>query len=77
MQFNAVYEKWTVDAPLQIKKGDTIRTHCNWANDSAEALTFPREMCIGVGFFLSDGSTSPICFNGTWLERAPGAPTSG
>ncbi|MEY4580999.1 MAG: hypothetical protein RL701_5702 [Pseudomonadota bacterium] len=69
MQFNAVYSKWTLDKPLVVAKGDRLRTQCDWENTGATALTFPSEMCFGIGFFLSDGSSSPVCLEGKWLER--------
>lgn len=68
MQFNASYTKWPLDAPYHIAKGDKIHTHCEWTNTSTADVQFPREMCIGVGFFLSDGSPSPVCFNGNWID---------
>lgn len=68
MQFNAVYTKWDIATPYHLAKGDVLHTHCEWSNTSSADLQFPREMCIGVGFFLSDGSPAPMCFNGIWLE---------
>jgi hypothetical protein len=72
MQFKAVNSSWGLDAPLRIRQGDTLRTHCNWENTTAAMVQFPREMCVGVGFFISDGSSSPTCVNGAWIERKPG-----
>ena len=69
MQFKAAYRSWTLEAPLTLSPGDTVRTRCRWNNTTAADLTFPREMCIGTGFFLSDGSTAPVCMNGRWVER--------
>ena len=63
------FSQWTTATPLVVKKGDTVRTRCTWMNESAEALRFPTEMCIGIGFFLSDGTSSPACMNGAWLEN--------
>jgi hypothetical protein len=77
MQFNAQYSKWSVDSPLVIAKGDKLHTHCEWFNKSTSDVTFPREMCIGVGFFLSDGGPAPTCFNGMWLEGTPGSGDGG
>jgi hypothetical protein len=68
MQFKAVYSQWGIDKPLRISKGDVLRTHCEWGNTTEQALAFPREMCVGVGFFLSDGAATPTCANGTWYE---------
>jgi hypothetical protein len=69
MQFNAVYSKWSIDEPLAIAKGDRLRTRCSWLNATPAELGFPREMCFGVGFFLSDGSTAPVCIDGQWIPR--------
>jgi hypothetical protein len=39
-------------------------------NDSGETVAYPREMCFGIGYFLTDGaSPTPGCINGTWFER--------
>lgn len=69
MQFNPVYSRWPATSPLTIHSGDTIRTTCNWANPGAEAVKFPREMCVGVGFVLTTGDhpTAPSCAQGTWI----------
>lgn len=71
MQFNADYTLWELASPFRVRQGDTLRTECNWNNPTSGELKFPREMCVGVGFFLSDGTTSPVCVNGTWLENRP------
>jgi hypothetical protein len=52
MQFNANYSRWDVAQPLRMNKGDVLRTRCEWANPTDAALAFPREMCVGVGFYL-------------------------
>ncbi len=66
MQFNPVFTNWTLAAPLTVKAGDVLRTHCEWTNPGSTTVAFPREMCVGFGFFLNDSDTSPLCFNGTW-----------
>jgi hypothetical protein len=68
MQFNIQYTRWTVEQPFVLRAGDTIRTSCEWNNTTTEALAFPREMCIGVGFALATGEnpTAPACIGGTW-----------
>lgn len=70
MQFNPVYSRWPVDAPLVIHAGDTVRTTCNWNNTTTSSMKFPREMCLGVGFALTTGAnpTAPVCFEGTWMQ---------
>jgi hypothetical protein len=69
MAYKAVYSKWSVETPLVMKPGDMLRTRCSWNNSGASALTFPGEMCFGTGFYLSDGSSSPVCLGGRWIER--------
>jgi hypothetical protein len=75
MQFNPSYTKWTAEDPFVLKTGDTIRTSCHWNNTESKTITFPREMCIGVGFALSTGDkpSAPACVGGTWLGTLPGA----
>jgi hypothetical protein len=69
MQFNAEVRNWSPSDPLILREGDTIRTHCNWENTTNDRLGFPREMCVGFGYFLGDGSSSPVCFDGNFLEE--------
>lgn len=72
MQFNVEYTKWDVSSPYRLAKGDKLHTHCEWLNTSSADVEFPREMCIGTGFFLSDGSPAPLCYNGAWIEGGMG-----
>jgi hypothetical protein len=58
---------WAVDSPLHVKKGDTLRSTCRWENSTAAGMTFPREMCFGIGFYVSDVPAAPTCMNGTYL----------
>jgi len=71
MQFNAVYSRWSIDAPLQLRAGDTVRTTCNWDNGTSAEVNFPREMCVGVGFALVTGENpnAPVCYDGTWIGQ--------
>lgn len=66
MQFNAALDQWPGTAPFHVGSGETLRTHCTWQNPTPTTLAFPAEMCIGFGFFLGDGSSSPVCIDGTW-----------
>jgi hypothetical protein len=70
MQFNPNYSRFAVDTPFVLHTGDTLRTTCNWDNTTTNALQFPREMCLGVGFALTTGSnpTVPVCANGHWYD---------
>jgi hypothetical protein len=69
MQFRAVVTDWPLAKPFRVAAGDTLHTECNWANTTADVLAFPREMCVGVGYFLSEGASAPVCINGQWIER--------
>lgn len=55
---------YSLDDPLRIKKGDTVHLTCDWANDTDEALGFPREMCL---FFGNTIGQNYFCFNDTWM----------
>lgn len=69
LAFRADFSKWSIDKPLTLVKGDRLRTTCNWRNTTTGALTFPAEMCIGIGFFLSKTAVSPLCIAGNWIDR--------
>lgn len=59
------YTRWPLEAPLPVRKGDTLRTHCEWQNPGADKVTFPREMCLGFAFFV--GQKDLLCSSGKWL----------
>jgi hypothetical protein len=61
------WSTWSLDAPLTVKKGDLFRSHCRWENSTSNAMTFPREMCFGIGFYISDTPAAPACLDGTYL----------
>lgn len=71
MVTNSPMTRWTADSPFVLRPGDTIRTNCSWSNDTPETVTFPREMCMSVGFALASGNApkAPTCFNGAWFEQ--------
>src|SRR5262249_46675923 len=43
-EFNPVFAKWPLTAPVHIAKGDTVQTHCTWQNTTNAAIGFPTEM---------------------------------
>lgn len=71
MQFNIVYSRWAADSPNVVHAGDTIRTKCSWNNTTAQAMQFPREMCVGISFVLvsPDNPKAPGCVNGKWMPE--------
>ena len=70
LQFKANYTQWSAKEPLHLVPGDKLVTNCEWINNSPESVVYPREMCFGIGYFLTDGTgPAPGCFNGKWIER--------
>jgi hypothetical protein len=66
-QFNFRFVAWPLDAPMTIKAGETVTTHCTWDNTAgSKALSFPDEMCVMFGYFLSDQAQSTYCTDGKW-----------
>jgi len=58
-------EIYSLDDPMQIHAGDTVKLTCNWNNTTASAIQFPREMCIFFGYTVNENY---FCANGTWLD---------
>src|SRR5262249_10525416 len=53
MVFNFVFNRWGADSAYVLHAGDTLRTRCTWDNSTTGTMTFPQEMCIGLGFALT------------------------
>lgn len=67
-QFDPMYARFTVAQPLVAHAGDTIHTHCEWANSGTKTISFPDEMCVGIGFYFP--ATSQIaCEDGSWPSK--------
>ena len=66
MVSHPVTNNYPVEAPYQFRKGESVRMACQWQNTSAEALTFPHEMCILFGWRLG-GDRDMTCLGGQWL----------
>lgn len=64
--FNPRFVSWPPEAPLMLHAGDTVHTHCVFQNPGAEAVSFPHEMCLGLGFFVGDKDVT--CLSGSWQE---------
>ena len=57
--------QFDVTAPLELRAGDVIRVDCEYANDTGEAIAFPREMCALFGYwFPADREID--CVDGSW-----------
>lgn len=59
-------KEWSADDPFVLKKGDIIRTRCEFDNDSDKALEFPSEMCASYGYYFPApmGSEAWTCSGG-------------
>lgn len=62
--FDPPINGYSVDQPLDIGVGDTIKMSCEWMNTTTDPLTFPREMCVFFGFSMEAGDAR--CINGGW-----------
>jgi hypothetical protein len=56
--------KWDPAKPWVIKKGTKLRQTCEWQNDTADEIIFPREMCVFFGYYFPDKGT-------VWCEKDP------
>lgn len=64
-QFNPKYVRFGLQTPLAAKKGDTLHTHCEWMNSTAQTVGFPAEMCTAAAFYFpSQGQL--VCNDGHW-----------
>lgn len=45
---DAAPQDWYEAGELVLRAGDTLRTHCEWFNDTDTVLDFPAEMCVTV-----------------------------
>ncbi len=64
--FDPPFTSWTVDAPMHLKAGDVVHTHCEWNNTTDQTFRFPTEMCVGVGFYK--GLVEIDCVDGDWTQ---------
>lgn len=64
-QFDPNYQRFSVAQPLVAHAGDTYHTHCEWMNTGTKTVSFPDEMCDGIGFYFpSQGQIA--CEDGGW-----------
>jgi hypothetical protein len=57
------------DAAKHFNKGDQIKVHCAWRNDTASDLTFGIEMCVFFAQTVDDTRTGNIaCDGGQWTD---------
>lgn len=69
-QFDPPVNVYSVEKPLLLKAGQSVRVSCEWNNTTAGELRFPREMCVGSGFYFP-ATGSIDCEEGFWSESSP------
>jgi hypothetical protein len=60
-------------APLQLKAGDVLHVECDYQNTSDAEVRFPREMCVGMGFYFP-GTADIQCGDDHWSNGNGGMP---
>lgn len=60
-------------APLVLHAGDTLHVECEYQNTGDEEIRFPREMCVGMGFYFP-GNADIQCGDGRWSLGNGGMP---
>lgn len=64
--FNPNFEQRGLDEALVLPAGSTLRTSCNWFNDTGAAVAFPDEMCVFFGYYL--GTEDLYCVDGDVID---------
>ncbi|HSO41202.1 MAG TPA: hypothetical protein VLT33_52105 [Labilithrix sp.] len=60
-------------APLQLHAGDVLHVDCEYQNTTDAEIRFPREMCVGMGFYFP-GTADIQCGDGHWSTGNGGMP---
>jgi hypothetical protein len=63
---------YDIAAPLVFHKGDVLNVDCDYQNTTDSAIQFPREMCVGEGFYFP-GDADIHCGDGQWDNGGGGA----
>ena len=64
-QSNPPRNQYTKDQPFTLHQGDTLSVDCKYYNDTGSDIVFPREMCVGWGYYFP--ATREIdCTDGNW-----------
>ena len=64
-QFNPPRNQYTKDAPFTMHTGDTLSVDCKYFNDTQSDIVFPREMCVGWGYYFP-ADKEIDCTDGIW-----------
>lgn len=61
------------NAPLRFKAGDVLHVECDYQNVTDAEVRFPREMCVGMGFYFP-GTADIQCGDDHWSNGNGGMP---
>jgi hypothetical protein len=64
---------YEVSAPFVMHKGDVLSVDCDYLNTTDSEIRFPREMCVGEGFYFP-GDADIHCGDGQWSKGGGGMP---
>ena len=59
--------------PLTLHAGDVLHVECEYQNTTDAEIRFPREMCVGMGFYFP-GTADIQCGDGHWSNGSGGMP---
>ena len=60
------YKIYGVQQPLRLTAGQQLQVTCTWVNNTGNDLGFPREMCVGSGFYFPADAGEIDCVDGNW-----------
>jgi hypothetical protein len=60
-------------APLRLLAGDVLHVACDYQNVTDAEIRFPREMCVGMGFYFP-GTADIQCGDDHWTNGNGGMP---
>ncbi|MBS2015072.1 MAG: hypothetical protein JST00_19430 [Deltaproteobacteria bacterium] len=63
---------YDIAAPLELHTGDVLTVDCDYKNTTDAEIGFPREMCVGIGFYFP-GTADIQCGDGFWHQGNGGA----
>jgi hypothetical protein len=63
---------YATKAPLELHAGDVLHVACDYQNVTDAEIRFPREMCVGMGFYFP-GTADIQCGDGHWNTGNGGA----
>jgi hypothetical protein len=62
---------YDLNAALELHAGDVLHVTCDYQNTTDDEIHFPREMCVGIGFYFP-GTSDIQCADGQWISGGIG-----